>query len=56
MRPQLSDYKHLSAGKVRELYEIDDDTLLMVATDRISAYDWILSTPCLLYTSPSPRD
>lgn len=44
MRPQLSDYKHLSAGKVRELYEIDDDTLLMVATDRISAYDWILST------------
>ena len=32
-------------GKVRELYEIDDDTLLMVATDRISAYDWILSTP-----------
>ena len=45
MRPQLSDYKHLTAGKVRELYEIDDDTLLMVATDRISAYDWILSTP-----------
>ena len=45
MRPQLSDYKHLSAGKVRELYEIDDDTLLMVATDLISAYDWILSTP-----------
>mgnify|MGYP002720044638 FL=1 len=45
MRPQLSDYKHLSAGKVLELYEIDDDTLLMVATDRISAYDWILSTP-----------
>ena len=45
MRPQLSDYKHLSAGKVRELYEIDDDTLLMVATDRISAYDCILSTP-----------
>ncbi|HHY08123.1 MAG TPA: phosphoribosylaminoimidazolesuccinocarboxamide synthase [Corynebacteriales bacterium] len=45
MRPKLSDYKHLTAGKVRELYEIDDDTLLMVATDRISAYDWILSTP-----------
>lgn len=45
MRPKLSEYKHLTAGKVRELYEIDDDTLLMVATDRISAYDWILSTP-----------
>lgn len=42
MRPELSDYNHLSAGKVRELYEIDADTLLMVATDRISAYDHIL--------------
>ncbi|WIM67320.1 phosphoribosylaminoimidazolesuccinocarboxamide synthase [Corynebacterium breve] len=39
MRPELSDYTHLSAGKVREIYEIDDETLLMVATDRISAYD-----------------
>lgn len=45
MRPSLSDYRYLSAGKVRELYEIDEDTLLMVATDRISAYDWILDTP-----------
>ncbi len=45
MRPSLSDYKHLSAGKVRELYEIDDSTMLMVASDRISAYDHILSTP-----------
>lgn len=43
MRPELSDYNHLSAGKVRELYEIDDDHLLMVATDRISAYDHVLS-------------
>lgn len=42
MRPQLSDYTHLSAGKVRELYEIDDNHLLMVATDRISAYDHVL--------------
>ncbi|WP_047260744.1 phosphoribosylaminoimidazolesuccinocarboxamide synthase [Corynebacterium uterequi] len=43
MRPELSDYNHLSAGKVRELYEIDDDHLLMVATDRISAYDHVLT-------------
>lgn len=43
MRPELSDYTHLSAGKVRELYEIDADHLLMVATDRISAYDHVLS-------------
>lgn len=45
MRPSLSDYKHLSAGKVRDLYEVDDRTLLMVASDRISAYDHVLATP-----------
>ena len=33
------------SGKVRELYEVDDDLLLMVATDRISAYDHVLPTP-----------
>src|SRR5881227_1918383 len=41
MRPALSDYEHLASGKVRELYRIDDETLLFVATDRISAYDYI---------------
>ncbi|MBB1031794.1 phosphoribosylaminoimidazolesuccinocarboxamide synthase [Dietzia sp. SLG310A2-38A2] len=45
MRPELSSYRHLAAGKVRELYEIDGETLLLVATDRISAYDHILGTP-----------
>lgn len=45
MRPDLSDYTHVSAGKVREIYEIDDATLLIVATDRISAYDVILDSP-----------
>ena len=44
MRPALSDYQHLSSGKVRELYRIDDDTLLFVASDRISAYDYILGS------------
>lgn len=44
MRPELSQYTHLSAGKVRENYEIDDDTLLMVVSDRISAYDHVLAT------------
>ena len=29
-------------GKVRDLYAIDDQTLLFVATDRISAYDVVL--------------
>ncbi|PAY22090.1 phosphoribosylaminoimidazolesuccinocarboxamide synthase [Dietzia natronolimnaea] len=45
MRPELSTYRHLAAGKVRELYEVDAETLLLVATDRISAYDHVLSTP-----------
>lgn len=44
MRPELSDYEHISAGKVREIYEIDAEHLLMVVTDRISAYDFVLDT------------
>ncbi|EME23203.1 phosphoribosylaminoimidazolesuccinocarboxamide synthase [Rhodococcus triatomae] len=45
MRPSLSDYAHLAGGKVRDLYIVDDEHLLLVASDRISAYDHILSTP-----------
>ena len=45
MRPALTDYRHLASGKVRELYRVDDDHLLFVATDRISAFDYILDTP-----------
>lgn len=37
--------KHLASGKVREIYEIDAERLLFVATDRISAYDVILPDP-----------
>jgi phosphoribosylaminoimidazole-succinocarboxamide synthase len=44
VRPSLSDYRHLASGKVRELYRIDDDHLLFVASDRISAFDFILDT------------
>ena len=44
MRPALSDYQHLVSGKVRELYRIDDGHLLFVATDRISAFDYILDS------------
>lgn len=36
---------HVASGKVREIYEVDADHLLFVATDRISAYDVILPTP-----------
>ncbi|KAF9888426.1 Bifunctional purine biosynthetic protein ade1 [Aspergillus nanangensis] len=33
----------VARGKVRDLYEVDDKTLLFVATDRISAYDVIMA-------------
>jgi phosphoribosylaminoimidazole-succinocarboxamide synthase len=44
VRPALTDYRHLASGKVRELYEVDDKHLLFVATDRISAFDYVLQT------------
>jgi phosphoribosylaminoimidazole-succinocarboxamide synthase len=37
--------RHLYSGKVRELYQADDGTVLLVATDRISAFDHVLATP-----------
>lgn len=36
---------HVASGKVREIYAVDGDRLLFVATDRISAYDVILPDP-----------
>ena len=35
----------VARGKVRELYAVDDDHLLLVASDRLSAYDVVLPTP-----------
>ena len=35
---------HVASGKVRELYALDDDRLLLVASDRISTFDVILPT------------
>jgi len=35
-------YTHLHSGKVRDLYLTPNDTLLMVASDRISAFDYVL--------------
>ncbi|MEU6713694.1 phosphoribosylaminoimidazolesuccinocarboxamide synthase [Nonomuraea sp. NPDC046802] len=34
--------KHLHSGKVRDLYQTDDGLLLMVASDRLSAFDYVL--------------
>lgn len=38
------DYPLIHRGKVRELYAYDDDQLLMVATDQISAFDFVLDS------------
>ena len=35
----------LNRGKVRDLYAVDDDHLLIVASDRLSAFDVVLPTP-----------
>ena len=36
-------YRHIYSGKVRDLFRTPDGNLLLVASDRISAYDWVLS-------------
>jgi len=38
-------FRHIYSGKVRELYQAEDGHLLLVATDRISAFDYVLETP-----------
>ena len=39
----FSGLKKIASGKVREIFELDAESLLFVATDRISAYDVILT-------------
>lgn len=41
----ITAYPLLSRGKVRDIYEIDERTLLIVATDRMSAFDVVLAEP-----------
>ncbi|MEU2160321.1 phosphoribosylaminoimidazolesuccinocarboxamide synthase [Streptomyces chengbuensis] len=41
---QVPGLTHLHTGKVRDLYENEAGDLVMVASDRISAYDWVLPT------------
>ncbi|HLV16807.1 MAG TPA: phosphoribosylaminoimidazolesuccinocarboxamide synthase [Pseudomonas sp.] len=43
--PTAPSLKKLYSGKVRDLYEIDDKRMLMVASDRLSAFDVILDDP-----------
>lgn len=42
---QISNLKRLHTGKVRDIYEIDDDHMLIITTDRISAFDVVMPTP-----------
>ena len=44
LRTEFPDLQLHSSGKVRDVYRIDMDRLLFVATDRISAFDYILAT------------
>ena len=42
--PSIEGWKHLRTGKVRDLYSNDSGEILLVASDRISAFDWVLPT------------
>ncbi|HSJ20321.1 MAG TPA: phosphoribosylaminoimidazolesuccinocarboxamide synthase [Nocardioidaceae bacterium] len=42
--PAIPGATHIHSGKVRDLYRLEDGRLLMVASDRISAYDFVLDT------------
>ena len=42
--PEIAGWKHLRTGKVRDLYTNENNELLLVASDRISAFDWVLPT------------
>ena len=37
--------RRIARGKVRDIYEVDDERLLLVATDRVSAYDVVMAEP-----------
>jgi|ERR1043166_4080818 phosphoribosylaminoimidazole-succinocarboxamide synthase len=45
LQVSIADLNLLKRGKVRDVYEVDSERLLIVATDRISAFDCILPTP-----------
>jgi phosphoribosylaminoimidazole-succinocarboxamide synthase len=42
---ELEGLRRLASGKVRDLYEVDDRHLLLVASDRVSAFDVVLDDP-----------
>ncbi len=42
--PVIEGWNHLRTGKVRDLYTNESGEILLVASDRISAFDWVLPT------------
>ena len=44
LRTDYSELELHASGKVRDVYNLDADHLLFVATDRISAFDYVLAT------------
>jgi len=45
LQTSIPDLPLVARGKVRDVYAVDDDKLLMIATDRISAFDCVLGSP-----------
>lgn len=45
LETQIPGLPLLARGKVRDVYAVGDDKLLMIATDRISAFDYVLGSP-----------
>ena len=45
VKTEISAYPLLSRGKVRDIYDVDEKTLLIVTTDRMSAFDVIMNQP-----------
>ena len=44
LQSDFSDLKLFASGKVRDVYQVGSDHLLFIATDRISAFDYVLAT------------
>ncbi|WP_319543534.1 phosphoribosylaminoimidazolesuccinocarboxamide synthase [uncultured Pseudodesulfovibrio sp.] len=45
LETNITEYPLISKGKVRDIYEIDENTLLLVTTDRLSAFDVVMPDP-----------
>ena len=43
LQTNCPDLKLIARGKVRDIYELDEDKLLLVATDRLSAFDVVMT-------------